>query len=140
MIPLIMGKEHTMSTSTMSTSTMFSILALTAFLSMILPTHADQYRNANELHLQNTFVMTPFIELAALPRIPDTGLPDNLSPWFEVPEDIFPFSQKQTTIDIQIAGQCGSSIYYCNNTGASYCCGSSSDGFYCAKDVNGCTR
>jgi hypothetical protein len=39
---------------------------------------------------------------------------------------------------IQLAGRCGSSNYYCDETGATYCCGNSTDGFYCAKDVNGC--
>ncbi len=39
---------------------------------------------------------------------------------------------------ILIAGRCGSSDYYCDEKGATYCCGNSTDGFYCAKDVNSC--
>ena len=41
--------------------------------------------------------------------------------------------------EIQIAGQCGSSNEYCEEP-SPYCCGNSTDGFYCAKDVNGCNR
>ena len=39
---------------------------------------------------------------------------------------------------IRIAGRCGSSNYYCDSPGFTYCCGNATDGFYCAKDVNGC--
>lgn len=39
---------------------------------------------------------------------------------------------------VLVAGRCGSSDYYCNETGATYCCGNSTDGYYCAADVNGC--
>lgn len=39
---------------------------------------------------------------------------------------------------IQYAGRCGSSNYYCDSPGFTYCCGNSTDGFYCAADVNGC--
>ncbi|MHA7777094.1 hypothetical protein [Roseibium sp. M-1] len=39
---------------------------------------------------------------------------------------------------IQIAGRCGSSDYYCDSPGFTYCCGNATDGFYCAADVNGC--
>lgn len=39
---------------------------------------------------------------------------------------------------LQFAGRCGSSNYYCDKPGATYCCGNSTDGFYCAADVNGC--
>lgn len=38
----------------------------------------------------------------------------------------------------QFAGRCGSSNYYCDTPGSTYCCGNSADGFYCAADVNGC--
>lgn len=38
----------------------------------------------------------------------------------------------------QFAGRCGSSNYYCDTPGQTYCCGNSTDGFYCAADVNGC--
>lgn len=38
----------------------------------------------------------------------------------------------------QFAGRCGSSNYYCDSPGFTYCCGNSTDGFYCAADVNGC--
>lgn len=44
---------------------------------------------------------------------------------------------KQTK-DIRFAGRCGSSNYYCTSPGFTYCCGNSTDGFYCAADVNGC--
>jgi hypothetical protein len=40
---------------------------------------------------------------------------------------------------IQVAGRCGSSNFYCNSPGATYCCGTPGN-YYCAKDVNGCTR
>lgn len=39
-----------------------------------------------------------------------------------------------------LAGRCGSSNYYCESPGFTYCCGNSEDGFYCAADVNGCNR
>ncbi len=39
---------------------------------------------------------------------------------------------------MQFAGRCGSSNYYCDTPGSTYCCGNSTDGFYCAADVNGC--
>jgi hypothetical protein len=39
---------------------------------------------------------------------------------------------------IRIAGRCGSSDYYCDSPGFTYCCGNATDGFYCAADVNGC--
>jgi hypothetical protein len=41
---------------------------------------------------------------------------------------------------IQVAGRCGSSQYRCDSPGFLYCCGNSTDGFYCAADVNGCTK
>ncbi|MEX3008665.1 hypothetical protein [Hoeflea sp. TYP-13] len=41
---------------------------------------------------------------------------------------------------VLVAGRCGSSNYYCNEAGFTYCCGTSSAGYYCAADVNGCTR
>ena len=41
---------------------------------------------------------------------------------------------------MQVAGRCGSSQYRCDSPGFLYCCGNSTDGFYCAADVNGCTR
>ncbi|MGI9382765.1 MAG: hypothetical protein ACR2PO_06390 [Methyloligellaceae bacterium] len=39
---------------------------------------------------------------------------------------------------IRIAGRCGSSKYYCNPP-TPYCCGTSGN-YYCAVNVNGCTR
>ncbi|MHA1523667.1 MAG: hypothetical protein ACTSY1_04585 [Alphaproteobacteria bacterium] len=39
---------------------------------------------------------------------------------------------------IRVAGKCGSSGYSCTSPGFLYCCGNSTDGFYCAADVNGC--
>jgi hypothetical protein len=44
------------------------------------------------------------------------------------------------TEPIVVAGRCGSSQYRCDSPGFTYCCGNSTDGFYCAPDVNGCTR
>ena len=41
---------------------------------------------------------------------------------------------------IQFAAQCGSSKVYCDKPGATYCCGTGPSNYYCAKDVNGCTR
>ena len=40
---------------------------------------------------------------------------------------------------IQVAGRCGSSNTHCNSPGATYCCGTPGN-YYCAKNVNGCTR
>jgi len=40
---------------------------------------------------------------------------------------------------MQVAGRCGSSNTYCNSPGFTYCCGTPGN-YYCAKDVNGCTR
>ncbi len=40
----------------------------------------------------------------------------------------------------QVAGRCGSSNYYCDTPPNTYCCGNSSNGFYCAPNVNGCTK
>jgi len=41
---------------------------------------------------------------------------------------------------MQVAGRCGSSNKYCNSPGFTYCCGNSTDGYYCAANVNGCTK
>ncbi|WP_417769402.1 hypothetical protein [Stappia sp.] len=41
---------------------------------------------------------------------------------------------------IVVAGRCGSSQSRCDSPGFTYCCGNSTDGFYCAADVNGCTK
>ncbi len=41
---------------------------------------------------------------------------------------------------IKVTDRCGSSNYYCTSPGFLYCCGNSTDGFYCAADVNGCTK
>ena len=40
---------------------------------------------------------------------------------------------------IRLAGRCGSSNVYCSNA-TPYCCGTGPANYYCAKDVNGCTR
>lgn len=39
---------------------------------------------------------------------------------------------------LRFAARCGSSKYYCNNP-TPYCCGTPGN-YYCARDVNGCTR
>ncbi|GAB4536223.1 MAG: hypothetical protein Tsb0019_37630 [Roseibium sp.] len=41
---------------------------------------------------------------------------------------------------IRIAGRRGSSQYDCDSPGFTYCCGNSTDGYYCAADMSGCTR
>lgn len=41
--------------------------------------------------------------------------------------------------EIQIAAKCGSTKYYCKEP-FPYCCGTSPEKFYCAKDVNGCDK
>ncbi len=40
---------------------------------------------------------------------------------------------------ILLAGRCGSSNMVCSNP-TPYCCGTGPANYYCAKDVNGCTR
>lgn len=43
-----------------------------------------------------------------------------------------------STPRVRVAARCGSSAYYCNNP-TPYCCGTPGN-YYCAKDVNGCTK
>lgn len=69
----------------------------------------------------------------AVPPVP------NLSPRLSGVVDL-PGSSTDKGPLIQVAGRCGSSEYYCDSPGFLYCCGNSSDGFYCAADVNGCTK
>jgi hypothetical protein len=40
---------------------------------------------------------------------------------------------------ILLAGRCGSSNFRCDPP-TPYCCGTGPSNYYCAKDVNGCTR
>ncbi|CTQ56108.1 hypothetical protein LP7551_04665 [Roseibium album] len=63
----------------------------------------------------------------------------NMSPRISTPEFVLDNGPDPAPL-IQVAGRCGSSNYYCNESGFTYCCGNSSDGFYCAADVNGCTK
>ena len=70
---------------------------------------------------------------AALPAGPITGR--RIVPDFDGTVD--------ATIKVRpiiVAGRCGSSQYRCDSPGFTYCCGNSTDGFYCAADVNGCTK
>lgn len=79
------------------------------------------------------------IVLASLNRDLEVPHLPNLSPRVSGPE-IGQETAAETDPLIQLAGRCGSSNKYCNSPGFTYCCGNSSDGFYCAADVNGCTK
>jgi hypothetical protein len=79
------------------------------------------------------------IVLASLRRDLDVPALPNMSPRVSSPG----FLQSKETDEaplLQIAGRCGSSDYYCDSPGFTYCCGNATDGYYCAANVNGCTK
>ncbi|EAV42110.1 excinuclease ABC subunit B [Stappia aggregata IAM 12614] len=79
------------------------------------------------------------VVLASLDRELAVPPMPNMSPRLSGAVDL-PVSSTDKGPLIQVAGRCGSSEYYCDSPGFLYCCGNSSDGFYCAADVNGCTK
>jgi hypothetical protein len=79
------------------------------------------------------------IVLASLQRDLEVPALPNMSPRISGP-DIVQGDKTDATPPIQLAGRCGSSNKYCDSPGFTYCCGNSTDGFYCAADVNGCTK
>lgn len=81
-----------------------------------------------------------FPQLASLDMRKTQRQPLNMSPRVKGPFNLQFGIQSAEPEKILLAARCGSSNYYCNETGATYCCGNSTDGFYCAKDVNGCTK
>lgn len=83
--------------------------------------------------------ITAKVLLASLNRdLPVPAVP-NRSP--RLPGSVLGQDQKPSEEPLmQIAGRCGSSDYYCDSPGFTYCCGNSTDGYYCAANVNGCTK
>lgn len=79
------------------------------------------------------------VVLASLDRELAVPPMPNMSPRLSGAVDL-PGSSTDKGPLIQVAGRCGSSEYYCDSPGFLYCCGNSTDGFYCAADVNGCTK
>ena len=79
------------------------------------------------------------VVLASLDRELAVPPMPNMSPRLSGTVDL-PGSSTDKGPLIQVAGRCGSSEYYCDSPGFLYCCGNSTDGFYCAADVNGCTK
>ncbi len=79
------------------------------------------------------------IVLASLHR--DLAVPQmpNQSPRLISPEIVLDGPKVSEPL-LQIAGRCGSSEYYCDSPGFLYCCGNDADGYYCAANVNGCTK
>lgn len=99
-----------------------------------LPAVADPVDPAGQPDLSAARVV-----LASLHKDLDVPRLPNLSPRISSPEFV---QEREPDTDplIQFAGRCGSSNKYCNSPGFTYCCGNSTDGFYCAADVNGCTK
>lgn len=79
------------------------------------------------------------VVLASLHKTLDVPSLPNLSPRISGPEVLLDTQTDKAPLQ-QLAGRCGSSEYYCNEPGFTYCCGNSANGFYCAANVNGCTR
>jgi hypothetical protein len=79
------------------------------------------------------------VVLASLDRELEVPPLPNMSPRLSGAVDL-PGSSSDKGPWMQVAGRCGSSEYYCDSPGFLYCCGNSTDGFYCAADVNGCTK
>ncbi len=77
------------------------------------------------------------IFLARLSVVEPRTFTPNMSIWDKGKELRQPPSRPKGPKEIRIVGRCGSSDYFCDPP-TSYCCGNSTDGFYCAADVNGC--
>ncbi|WP_417712402.1 hypothetical protein [Roseibium aggregatum] len=98
------------------------------------PASADPLDLTHQLDLTAAKVVLASLDRElAVPPMP------NMSPRLSGAVDL-PGSSTDKGPLIQVAGRCGSSEYYCDSPGFLYCCGNSTDGFYCAADVNGCTK
>ncbi|WP_269580692.1 hypothetical protein [Roseibium sp. Sym1] len=105
-----------------------------AALGCALPAAADPFGAANQPDLTAAKIV-----LASLQRDLEVPALPNMSPRISG-QDIVQGDKTDAAPLIQLAGRCGSSNKYCNSPGFTYCCGNSTDGFYCAADVNGCTK
>lgn len=118
----------------MNTRTLLKTTILVTAVGLAVPAAADPLTPA-----ERTGLTAAGIVLAGLHR--DLAVPalPNQSPRISSPE-IGQAPEADNDQLIQIAGRCGSSNKYCNSPGFTYCCGNSTDGFYCAANVNGCTK
>jgi len=118
----------------MNTRTLLKITILVTAVGLAFPSAADPVPPSGQTDLTAaSIVLAGLHRDLAVPALP------NLSPRISCPE-IVQTPQTENDPLIQIAGRCGSSNKYCNSPGFTYCCGNSTDGFYCAADVNGCTK
>ncbi|WP_422377622.1 hypothetical protein [Roseibium sp.] len=117
----------------MNTQVTLKLSALVLALGLSSPTQADpaSFRDTPDLSAAR-------IVLASLHRDLEVPALPNMSSRIVSPD----FARQPDAANpaplLQIAGRCGSSDYYCDSPGYTYCCGNSTDGFYCAADVNGC--
>lgn len=118
----------------MSMRHFLKVAMLVSTMSCALPAAADPVNRNNQTDLTAARIV-----LASLHR--DLAMPvlRNLSPRVSSP-DFVEAPKAEPVPLLQVAGRCGSSNQYCNSPGFTYCCGNSTDGFYCAADVNGCTK
>lgn len=116
----------------MKTRTFLKTICIASVLGLALPALADPVERGPLPDLTAAKIV-----LASLHR--ELKVPDmpNMSPRLYGAKQILGKTPEQTPF-MQIAGRCGSSDYYCDSPGFTYCCGNSTDGFYCAADVNGC--
>jgi len=118
----------------MSMRHFLKIVVCVSAVSSAVPAAADPVDPAGRADLSAVrIVLASLHKDLEVPRLP------NLSPRISSPE----FVQETEPVGdplIQLAGRCGSSNKYCNSPGFTYCCGNSSDGYYCAANVNGCTK
>ncbi|MCK7612631.1 hypothetical protein [Roseibium sediminicola] len=105
---------------------------LVSAMSCALPAAADPADRNNQTDLTAARIV-----LASLHRDLTVPVLPNLSPWVSSREFVEEPKAEPAPL-LQFAGRCGSSDYYCDSPGYTYCCGNSTDGFYCAADVNGC--
>jgi hypothetical protein len=118
----------------MNAVTLLKFSSVVIAFGFVAPASADPF------NLNSDVNMTAF-EIIRANLHTDLEVPvlPNMSPRVSTPEFVLDNGRAPAPL-LQVAGRCGSSNYYCNESGFTYCCGNSSDGFYCAADVNGCTK
>ncbi|WP_157738904.1 hypothetical protein [Labrenzia sp. VG12] len=117
----------------MNTQVMLKLSALVLAFGLSSPTLADPTSYTKTPDLSAARIM-----LASLHRDLEVHALPNMSPQIASPDFAWQPGAATRAPLLQIAGRCGSSDYYCDSPGYTYCCGNSTDGFYCAADVNGC--
>ncbi len=118
----------------MTLRTLLKTMVVVMAACFVTPVAADPLAPATHPDLTAAKVV-----LASLPRDLEVPALPNMSPRISSPDFVLG-SKPEKAAPMQIAGRCGSSDYYCDSPGFLYCCGNSSDGYYCAADVNGCTK